>query len=149
MDLNHLKKSYQKMLQINQSVVENRLKEKVLANQDEIVAKVRARWREGKRPSGQIIGNYASFSYQQEKSRRNPLAGGTVDLIDTGSLNRQLVVNHLRGSFFNVFSTDSKAVDIADKYGLDVFGLTDEEASEVIREASSLVMKDLIEWVDL
>jgi hypothetical protein len=149
MDLSQLKRIQAKLNQITEGKVANLLKEEILNNSDEIVSLVRERWRKGLRPSGDIIGNYRNFSYEMEKRSRNPLAGGTVDLIDTGALNRGLVVNSLADSVFNIFSTDEKAVDIASKYGLDVYGLTREEEQEVLLEASSRVYIELFNFVGL
>lgn len=149
MDLNQLKSINQKLSQINESKVEELLKQEILSNAKEIVAKVRARWKEGKRPDGKIIGTYRSFAYEMEKRQRNPLAGGTVDLIDTGSLNQKLVVNYRGNGLFTIFSDDKKAVDIAKKYGLDVYGLTDEEMSEVLYEASKGIYFKLIKFTGI
>jgi len=149
MDLNQLKKLQAKLKQINQVKIEQDLKTEILDNADEIVKLVRERWKQGKRPDGSIIGEYKSFAYQQEKLLRNPLANGNVDLIDTGDLNRQLVVNHLSGSLFNIFSTDEKAVNIAEKYGLDVYGVTKEEEFDIMQEAGNRVMKKNLALIGL
>ncbi len=149
MDLNQLKQIESKLKQINQAKVENLLKEELLANASEIVQLVRSRWKKGKRPDGGIIGSYKSFSYELFKRQQNPLAGGKVDLILDGGLNENLVVNHLTGSLFNIFSTDEKAVSIAEKYGLDVYGLTEKEEFEVLLEAGNRVFVRLIEFVGI
>lgn len=120
-----------------------------MTNQSEIVSLVRERWKKGLRPDGNIIGNYRSFAYEMEKRQRNPLANGNVDLIDTGALNRNLVVNYFGSSLFNVFSTDEKAVDIAQKYGLDVYGLTEDEINTILLEASGRIYTELFNFVGL
>lgn len=74
----------------------------------------------------------------QEKLRRNPLARGNVDLIDTGDLSKALTINKIMNSVFTIFSTDQKAVMIANKYGLDVYGLNDKEKEMFIE--NSIVM---------
>ena len=84
-----------------------------------------------------------------EKRQSNPLAGGNVDLIDTGALNKALVINYINGSLFTIFSTDDKAQDIASKYGLDVYGLTKEEETEVLMIAMSRIYKNLFQFVGL
>ena len=149
MDLNQLKKIEARLKQVNQSKVEQFLKEEILANGKEIVKLVRDRWKHGKRPDGDIIGSYASFSYELFKRRKNPLGGGRVDLILDGGLNEGLVVNHLTGALFNIFSTDEKAVSIASKYGLDVYGLTKEEEQEVLFQASIKIHFKISEFVGL
>lgn len=112
------------------------MEEEILKKSDQIVAGVRAQWKEGVRPDGTIIGTYKSFAYRSEKIAMNPAAGGNVDLILTGDLNRNLTVNKLKEGFFTVFSTDDKAVGIAQKYGLDVYGLNDEELDAVLDQAA-------------
>lgn len=104
-----------------------KIEEIILNKQDEIVQKVRDQWKRGLRPDGTIIGVYRSFTYQREKLAQNPAAGGNVDLILTGALNRGLTLNRILEATFTIFSTDSKAVMIAEKYGLDVYGLNVDE----------------------
>jgi len=123
------------------------LKEELEKNQNQIVKKVRDRWKLGLRPNGEIIGEYSSFSYQQEKISSNPSAKGNVDLVDTGNLQDELVINHLTGSLFTIFSDDEKATLIAQKYGLDVFGLTDFEKAEVLSIAGGMIHKRLFDFV--
>lgn len=125
------------------------MKQEILANAKEIVSLVRNRWKKGKRPSGEIIGSYKDYGYEMMKLQQNPLAGGNVDLILDGGLNENLVVNYLNGSFFNIFSTDEKAVSIAERYGLDVYGLTTEEETMVLEEAKNRVFIKLFDFVGL
>lgn len=108
-------------------------------NAEQIVELVRNRWKKGKRPSGKIIGTYKDYGYQEMKRRQNPLAGGNVDLILDGGLNENLVLNYLSGSMYNIFSTDEKAVSIAQRYGLDVYGLTKKEEQMVLETAKNRV----------
>lgn len=148
MDLNQLKKLQAKLRQLNQAKIEGFLKEEILNNSDEIVEIVRNRWKRGERPDGSIIGEYRSFAYEMEKRQRNPLAGGNVDLINTGALSKGLVVNHLTGSLFNIFSTDIKAVPIAEKYGLDNYGLSKEKEIMVIDEAIKRVYDRCFRFIE-
>ena len=99
----------------------------ILENAEQIIQKVREQWKKGERPDGSIIGTYRSFAYQREKLAQNPEAGGNVDLILTGALNRGLTLNKVFDATFTIFSTDSKAVMIAQKYGLDVYGLNEKD----------------------
>lgn len=147
MDLNRLKSVLAKLKTINQARIEQLLKEEILADKEKIVDLVRQRWRRGVRPSGDIIGTYESFFYMQEKLQRNPLAGGNVDLIDTGALNEELTIFHQTKSKFTIFSTDEKAGQIAAKYGLDVFGLTEEEEILVIVEGLIRVNRRLVKFL--
>ncbi|MCP4984855.1 MAG: hypothetical protein GY928_01960 [Colwellia sp.] len=93
----------------------------------------------GKRPNGSLIGEYRSFAYRQEKIRQNPIAGGNVDLTLTGALNRELDIFPISGDNYSIFSNDEKAISIAEKYGLDVYGLTVEEEQVVIDLVSAKV----------
>lgn len=143
MDLNRLKRLEQALKQITQSRVEALFKTEIKNNQKEIVSLVRTRWEKGLRPSGDIIGTYQSFAYEQEKRSRNPLAGGNVDLIDTGDLSNELVVNYVGHSLFTIFSTDEKALKIASKYGIDVYGLTEDESLLILGQAAFRVNKSI------
>ena len=101
-------------------------------DKESVLKLVKERWKRGKRPDGDIIGEYAWFSYEMEKRAKNPIAGGNVDLIDTGALRDGLTLFENRTVEFTIFSTDEKAVKIASQYGIDVFGLTDEEMVAVV-----------------
>ena len=144
MDLSQLQKVETKLNRINKAKIEGLLEDEILANKEKIVDIVRERWRRGLRPNGDIIGTYRSFFYQQEKQQKNPLAKGNVDLIYEGDLNRELTVFHSTGSLFTIFSTDEKALLIAQKYGLDVYGLTEEEQIMVIGEGLMRVNNKLL-----
>lgn len=149
MDLNQVKQIESRLKQVTPSKVESLLKEEIQKNGQQIVNLVRTRWEKGLRPDGSIIGNYRSFAYEMEKRQRNPLAGGKVDLIDTGSLKDKLVVNYLGNALFNIFSEDKKAVMIAKKYGLDVYGLKLQEEEDVLLEAMSRVNQELFDFVGI
>lgn len=148
MDLNLVN---QRAKRVNRTLIENLLKEEILKNKDEIVALVKDRWTRGKRPDGTLIGKddleYKSFAYQQEKLRQNPLAGGNVDLILTGALSGDLTIFPLAGGNFSIFSSDEKAVNIAQKYGIDVYGLTKEEEIMVLGIAFTRINVSLINFV--
>lgn len=117
---------------IQQVDLAERLDSLILANREQITKKVLAQWKKGLRPDGSIIGVYRSFAYQRQKLLQNPEAGGNVDLILTGALSRGLTINKILESTFTIFSTDSKAVSIAEKYGLDVYGINDKDAEEFL-----------------
>lgn len=143
MDLNRLKKLESKLKKINHSYVEDLFKKEILSNQKQIVGLVRSRWKKGLRPDGDIIGTYQSLVYEAEKMAKNPLAGGNVDLIDQGNLNKELIVNYVGNSLFTIFSTDEKALAIAAKYGIDVYGLTKDEQFEVLGIAAFRINKKI------
>lgn len=144
MDLNQVN---ERAKQINQALVSRLFKREILNNKEEIVTLVRERWLRGKKPDGSIIGEYRSFAYQQEKLRMNSLAGGNVDLTLTGALNKGLDIFPLSGDNFNIFSKDEKARSIAEKYGLDVYGLTKEEEEIVVDLTINRVNVALINFI--
>lgn len=126
-----------------QEIVENL----ILKNKEEVVEQVRTQWKNGLRPSGEIIGIYKSFAYNREKLAQNPLAGGNVDLILTGDLNEGLTLNKLRQGMFSIFSTDSKAVSIAQKYGLDVYGMNPDQEIMFLDNIVSKAIDEIIYYI--
>lgn len=147
MDLNQLQKIEVRLKQINVSMIQKLIAEELQKNGAEIVELVRNRWLRGKRPDGKDIGSYKDFGYEMFKRQQNPLAGGKVDLTLDGGLNKGLVVNYLRGSISNIFSTDEKAVMIAKRYGLDVYGLSNKETELVLERAKDNVFIKLYQSV--
>lgn len=123
------------------------IEEEILERTDEIVQGVREQWEQGVRPDGTIIGTYKSFAYRSEKIAMNPNAGGNVDLILTGELNSKLTVNPLREGFFTIFSNDSKASMIAQKYGLDVYNLNDGEKNRILDLAANKAVERAFETI--
>lgn len=147
MDLNQLEQIESRLKQINQTMVENLLAKELQANAKEILDLVRDRWLRGKRPDGSLIGEYKDFGYELLKRQQNPLAGGNVDLTLDGGLNKGLFINQIRGSLFNIFSSDEKAVLIAEKYGLDNYNITPEETILVLERAKDNVFIELYNFV--
>ena len=140
-------KSYHTELkkEMTESRLQNQVNKKILSQEKEIVNLVRNRWRKGERPSGSIIGTYANKEYRQDKMEMNPQADGFVDLILTGDLNEALKLYPAFDTGFTIFSADEKATKIADKYGLDVYGLTDDEGQKIIDEAATGVLNDMMQ----
>lgn len=81
------------------------------------------------------------------KRQQNPLAGGNVDLTLDGGLNKDLFIRHMHGSIFNIFSSDEKAIMIAQKYGLENYNITPEETKAVLEEAKANIYNELFNWV--
>lgn len=79
-------------------------------------------FRKGDRPNGSEIGTYRSYNYSLFKASINPLAGGYVDLILTGSFTNKLFIQK-RGNEYLFYSTDSKSDDLFNKYGNDLRGI--------------------------
>lgn len=146
MDLNQIS---QRARRVNQRLIQDLLIDEILENGEQIITLVRDRWIKGKRPDGTIIGEYRDPFYREQKLLQNPIAGGNVDLILTGALSFDLTVFPTSGGDFNIFSKDEKALSIADKYGLDVYGLSPDEELRVMNEALSRVNFKLINFVQL
>lgn len=68
----------------------------------------------------------------------NSQAGGTVDLILTGSFTSKLFLQNPRPSEFIFESTDSKSNDLFAKYGDDLRGLN----NNTFRDTEILFLKD-------
>lgn len=77
---------------------------------------------------GDILGDgkkytYRSKAYSDLKKKRNPLAGGFVDLIDTGSFVEKMYLLTPKSGKFKFGSRDSKTPTLREKYGEMIFGL--------------------------
>ena len=75
---------------------------------------------------GKKLRQYRSKDYARKKNMMNPLPGlGSPDLFDTGkffdSFDAQIV-----GQSVLFYATDSKTGSLIEKYGSDIFGLTNE-----------------------
>lgn len=83
--------------------------------------------------------NYAFF-----KSRMNPNLGGGTDLFLTGAFYRgwQIVAD---GQVIRFSSTDEKSPMLTEKYGADIFGLTDESKGEYVRGEFFRAIRNYIE----
>lgn len=80
----------------------------------------------GDRPDGSEIGTYRSQSYSLFKSSLNPLAGGYVDLILTGSFSNNLFPVRQSNNIYSFDGKDRKTGDLISKYGMDIMGLNQE-----------------------
>lgn len=79
----------------------------------------------GLRADGKKIGHYRNSEYAAMKNAMNPLPGfGFVDLILTGAFYESFEID-VNGDELERFATDSKADSLIDKYGDEVFGLTE------------------------
>lgn len=119
----------------------------IIKHKKEVIKGVRGQWKKGFRPDGNIIGVYRSFIYRQDKISRNPTAGGNVDLVDTGALSKGLTLNRILEGVFTIFSTDDKAIAIASKYGLDVYGLSPEETNKFMDFIAVMAIEEIINKV--
>jgi len=103
--LNQLKKRLQK---VNQNKLQNEVRDLVISDQTIYDAKM-FEFERGLAPDGGIIGEYSWPDYEREKAIANPLAGGNVDLILSGSFTRQLYIKYLGNGRFQFDSRDEKA----------------------------------------
>jgi len=90
---------------------------KIITADTKILGRKRDELKTGFNPDGSIIGEYRSPSYRLFKLQKNPLAGGKVDLILTGSTARRLGVDYLGNSVYQINSTDPKWEGLIAKYG--------------------------------
>jgi hypothetical protein len=102
---------------------------------------------------GDIYGNgtlvaYRSKNYEIFKSRKNPLAGGAVDLINTGAFVDAMKLNKPKGNKYLFGNTNSKRKILVDKYGIDIFGLNqnvfDKFQIEIIKPRFVKKLKDIL-----
>lgn len=78
--------------------------------------------------TGDIFGNgtdvgYRSKNYETFKASKNPLAGGSVDLILTGAFVDAMKLNKGKQGRYIFGNTDSKRTMLSEKYGNDILGL--------------------------
>lgn len=128
--LSEVKKRLQK---VTQPKLQKKVEELVLID-TEIRKEKKEELKRGQSPDGGLIGTYRSQDYEIFKSRLNPLAGGTVDLILTGKFANQLFVVSLGNSRFQFKSQDSKDPMLFEKYGQENRGLNKEVFEELQRK---------------
>lgn len=91
--------------------------EKIILQDRQIVLRKKAELKTGSNPDGSSIGVYRSAEYRIFKMQLNPLAGGKVDLILTGSTRDKLYVESLGNGKFTIKSKDEKWELLTSKYG--------------------------------
>ena len=74
----------------------------------------------------------------------NSLAGGDVDLTLTGALGKGIKVKPL-GDDFEIFSTDSKFDEIADKYGDYNFNISEDEKIILFDKIMANVLNEIMD----
>lgn len=111
-----------------------------LGKESEIRYLIYSRWLLGEKPNGQRIGIYRDEEYRDYKYFKNPFAGASVDLIDSGDLWKGIkIFNESDG--IEIFSTDWKFEMIMDKYGEENFNITEKETQEIITEIQTLTLE--------
>lgn len=126
------------LIALKQETTESSLKKTVgdtiQINSTDIIRLVKNRLKYGQSVDGGKVGTYASEEYAAMKHQQNPLAGfGNVDLFLTGSLSDDITVIK-KGERFEILSTDEKYSKIANKYGAEEFGLTEDQLQEFLHE---------------
>lgn len=119
----------------------------------EMVMLNREQMAHGIRSDGKQIGRYRNSEYAIMKNALNPLPGlGNVDLILTGAFSDSFDID-VNGEDIDRIATDSKAESLIEKYGDEVFGLTDNnqeyyneevfypELAEAIEEQTGLIFE--------
>ncbi len=90
--------------------------EQIILKDPQAVIRKKNELKAGARPDGSLIGQYRSESYRLFKLQLNPLAGGDVDLILTGSTRDNLEIVAYGNGEFGFRSTDDKWDDLVEKY---------------------------------
>jgi len=124
--------------------VKDIFRQEVKEYESQILDYVIERWQRGQGVNGGVIGEYRNEDYAIFKNQKNPLAGfGNVDLIDTGELKDGLFIQEL-WSVFIIKSSDPKYKMIADKYGIEEFGLTEQQMKEILAEIKNNTFETII-----
>lgn len=90
---------------------------------------------------------YNSNSYAFEKEKQNPLPGfGRPDLYQTGDFYKAFVVR-VKGNFYEITSTDGKTKSLTEKYGKDLFGLTEQSKKEFVEGSLYTGIKQYVESI--
>lgn len=110
----------------------------LVLNTGNIIRDVRSRLEYGQSVRGGIIANYKNAEYRLFKEQLNPKAGGTVDLILTGSTVEELTLKRVSEGIYQVISTDPKYASLAKKYGSEQFGITNEQRFELYRDIETV-----------
>jgi len=105
--------------------------EAIVEHREEILDLNVAQLEVGKDSLGQFLDDYASDAYAEYKQSigsKAPL--GTPDLILEGDFTEGFVLKGGNGEWF-ITSTDEKKDRLRDKYGEDIFGLSDDSLNEI------------------
>lgn len=118
-------KQYQQRLQpiLNQSTMQNLVKEIILSDQERLKEQKIDEFEQGLRPDGSRIGRYRDEDYRQIKIAQNPKAEGYVDLLYTYRTARSLFVRPYGKGFLFNWNDEHNLVG---RYGLDILGINQE-----------------------
>lgn len=108
--------------------------------ENDIRETIKKRWLSSESVNGGNITNissgesgYARLSYKNLKIKKNPSAGGKVDLTFTGSLGDKIIIVKGESGDHEIISTDSKYEVIGKMYGFDEFGLSQLEKANFMK----------------
>jgi hypothetical protein len=114
----------------------------ILFNSSEIIDGIKRRWLFGKDANGDIIGQYRNSEYQAFKVSYNSKAKGYVDLTLTGALGNALTISKRSDTEYQIFSTDWKYGQIAEKYGLQNFNLDEPQRIELFEMLTYFALEE-------
>lgn len=134
--INNMLETVQK-INLDETIVETMVK-----TEDDFVALQKDQLQYGLNAAGELIGQYRSEAYAEEKHRMNSKAGfGNVDLKLTGSF-YEGITTHISSEGFLVESSDEKAPDLEKKYG-DPFGLETERKQTYAQTAHPVLIAEV------
>ena len=110
-------------------VLQKEVAEVVLGTPD-LVFRKQDEMQMGENPDGSSIGEYSSSPMGREyavfKQHINPMAGGSVDLILTGSTRDKMKAQYLGSGKYTLNSTDHKWSGLKEKYGQQISGINND-----------------------
>lgn len=123
-------KEYSRKLRDNARNIERDLLDILAKHEEYILDLNREQMMRGIKSDGESIGEYKSESYEIMKELFNPRK--VVDLRLTGSFHNEmyLVLEEMPGS---IWSKDEKTEMLVNRYGREIFGLTDENKERIKR----------------
>ena len=135
----------EKLNQINLQTIFTWIDEYISINEKRILDMARDRMKRGEGVNGGVIGYYRSAAYEMFKRRENPLAKGNVDLFLTGALQEKMRLSKSGNASYYIYSTDEKYSMLADKYGANQFGITEEQHNELLGQVIDYVITKIMQ----
>lgn len=134
---------------ITESNLYNWVEEYIEANKSKLITDIQNRLKRGDSVHNvnDVIGEYKSVAYRMFKERMNPLAGGSVDLFLEGDLQRFLTIEKRSKNIFKIYSKDDKYKMLANKYGKEQFGLTEEQNTELMINIHTYLIEKIFEKI--
>ena len=103
----------------------------VMGNKEEILDSNTAQLSKGKDSLGQFLDEYTLAAYAQfKKSLGSEAPLGIPDLKLDGDFYSGFTLQ-IEGEDYRITSEDDKTVDLTNRYGADIFGLTEERLQEI------------------